>query len=140
MSRWVRWRGTRFDEQALRHKRLQVPLECPTVRSGAESLVGLNREAPMLDDVAQRDSLPVGQRVLPHQGIPTDRLFSTRLYLVELGGQPGREELEPPREVHVLLAHALDCPVERGPVSVVVLADGEEALEVVPRLVQTEGR
>ena len=52
----------------------------------------------MLDDVAQRDCLPVRQRVLPHQGVPADRPLSTRLYLVELGGQPRREELDPPRE------------------------------------------
>ena len=94
----------------------------------------------MLDHVAQRDCLPVGQRVLPHQNVPADRPLSTRPYLVELGGQPCREELKPTREIHVLLADPLDRPVEGGPVLVVVFADAAVTLEVVPSLVQAQGR
>ena len=60
-------------------------------------------------------ALPVGQRVLPHQGVPEDRLLSTRLYLIELGGQPCREEFEPPRQIHVLLAHTLGAPGKTRP-------------------------
>ena len=133
-------RGTRFSQQSLLHKRPQVSLERPPGCSGAELLVIVNRQAPMLDDVAQRDSLPFRQRVLPHQGVPADCVLSAYLYLVELGGQPCREELEPAREVHVPFAHGSDRPVEGGPVPVVVLADGEEALEVVPGFVQAQSR
>ena len=93
----------------------------------------------MFDDVAQRDRLAVGQRVLLHQDVPADCPFSTCLHLVELGRQPCGEELKPARAIHVLFANSLDRPIEGGPIPVVVFADGKEALEVVSGLVQTEG-
>ena len=72
--------------------------------------------------------------------VPTDCSLASFLHLTHLRGQSRREVLEPDREVHVPLADALDRLVVRVAIAVVVLADGEQPLEVVPRLVQAERR
>ena len=116
---------TGFGQQSFLQERLQVSLERATVRSGTESLVVPDREAPLLDDVAERGCFPVGQGVLTHKEVPADRTLSSDLDLIELGGEPCREELEPPREVHVVLADPLERPIEGGAIPVVVLAESE---------------
>ena len=58
--------------------------------------------------------------------------------IYELRRQAIDEELEPAGEVHVALTHALDSLIELHPVSVVVLAEREQALEVVALPVQAQ--
>jgi hypothetical protein len=40
--------------------------------------------------------------------------------------------LQPSGKVHSPLPDALDCPIIGRPIPVIVFADGEEALEVIP--------
>ncbi len=95
------------------------------VLSGADSLVVLNREVLMADQVAERGCLPVGKGVLPHHDVPEDRTLSSNVDLIELGGEPFREELEPTRGVHAVLADPLERRIAGGQVPVVFLADGD---------------
>lgn len=89
----------------------------------------------MLHHVADRSSLPVRQSVFPRQKVRADRKLSLTLYLGELRCQALHEGLKPTCEVQVALAHLLQCPVEGGPISIVVLAHREESFAIVSGLV-----
>jgi len=89
--------------------------------------------------VHQGLGLAGGENVLVDEHVTSDHPFPSLPDLHQLGGQSGHEVLQPPGHVHVEFPDALDRPVEGGPVPVVVLADGEQALEVVARAVQAQG-
>src|SRR5437867_2174261 len=77
--------------------------------------------------------------MLAHEYVAPDGDGPARLDLIQLGGQPADEVLQPAREFH-LLPHALDRPVEGATVSIVELAKREQALEVVACAIEAKGR
>src|SRR5438445_10318153 len=78
--------------------------------------------------------------MLAHEYVAPDGDRPARLDLLQLGGQPADEVLQPAGEVHLLLPHALDRPVEGAAVSVVELAQREETLEVVAGAIEAKRR
>ena len=82
--------------------------------------------------------LTLCQAVFPDEEIAANRALSTVADLDKLGGQALDEVLQPPCHVHAVGANALDRPIEGGPIAIVVLADGEQPLEVVPGPIEAE--
>src|SRR2546426_6394569 len=78
--------------------------------------------------------------MLAHEYVAPDGDGPARLDLIQLGGQPADEVLQPDGEVHLLFTHALDRLVEGAAVSIVELAQREEALEVVACAIEAKGR
>lgn len=84
--------------------------------------------------------LPIVEPVLTRDDVPANHPLALRLHLHHLRGQTPDEEFEPPRQIHVPLAHALERRIEGRPIPVVELAQREEPLEVVARAIEAERR
>ena len=77
--------------------------------------------------------------MLFYQHVPSDGLLATGSDFGKLGGQALNEVFDPAGHVHVAFAYALDCPVECGPVPVVIFTEREQPLEIVSGPVKTKG-
>ena len=89
-------------------------------------------------DMRQGQSLAVGQAMLLDDHILADGLFATRPDLGNLGAQAIDKELQPTCHVHAGFSYALDSLVKSGEIPVVVFADCEQPLKVVPRPVKVQ--
>ncbi len=128
------------NENPFLHHAPQLPLKCAPVDLRAERLELLDVDAPVFEDVHQGLGLAGREIVLVDEHVASDHPFPPLPDLHQLGGQSGHEVLQPSGHVHVALPDSLDRPVEGGPGPVVVFADGEQALEVIARAVQTQCR
>ena len=81
----------------------------------------------MLDDLC----LSARKAVLLDQNITLNRQFPTLFHLGQLGDSALDKVLHPPSQVHVAFADALNRPIEGASVSVVILADRKQTLEII---------
>jgi len=88
---------------------------------------------------AQGLRLSVIQSMLLDGEVHTNSTLPAFYHLAHLGGQTRHEILHPPGHAHVAFPDALDRPIKADTVPVIVLADGEQALEVVASAVQAQG-
>src|SRR5437667_454801 len=103
----------------------------PAVDVGEQTFEVTEGEPARREQLGQQGRLAAVQPIRAANNISPDGGGASRLDLLQLGGQPADEVLQPAGEVHLLLPHALDRPVEVAAVSIVELAQREEALEVV---------
>ena len=139
MSRWVGRTCANFGNNPFFNHSLQIPLQAATIHGGTEHLEVLDRQSAVLDEMAECLGLPLVQSVLLHKHIPADDLLAALAHLDHLGFQAADEVIEPTGHIHAVISHALDRLVKCRPVAIVVFADGEQPLEVVSSLVETEG-
>jgi len=127
------------NENPFLHHAPQLPLKRAPVDLRAERLELLDLDAPVFENVHQGLCLAGGEIVLVDEHVASDHPLPPLPDLHQLGSQSGHEVHQPPGHVHVALPDTLDRPIEGDPVPVVVLADGEQPLEVVTRAVQAQG-
>jgi len=131
--------GSLGNDQILIQHPLQISLEAAAVYVRAQGFEILDTHCFVLEEVPKRLRLSLVEAVLLDEDVATDDLLASVAHLGHLGLKSGDEILEPTGHVHPVFTHALDRPVEGRSVAVVVFADSEQPLEVVPGFVKAEG-
>ena len=94
----------------------------------------------MLYEIAYRLALTLIKAMFLRQNIPADNLLTTLFDLDHLGFQAGNEVVEPASHIHSIFTHTLDRSIKGRTVAIIIFADGEQSLEVIPSLVEAECR
>ena len=115
-------------------------MERAPLNSWAQMLELVDGNSAGLQHMTKGEHLSIRQVVPASEDILLNRQLSSPLDLGELGSKAESEEFDPTRHVHIRLSYALESTVESHAVPVVVLANGEQLLEVVARSVEAQGR
>src|SRR4051812_3825451 len=102
----------------------------------AELLESPNIEARAFQQPFECHGLSSVQLMMLDQHVAQNHPLPLGLHLAQLCRQALHKELEPARQLKVMLTHALDGTVELQPIAIVKLTQREQALEVVAAGVQ----
>lgn len=98
----------------------------------------LNLELTLFERQLESRALPRGKLVPVREDIEPDHALAPFLKFRQLPLEAKREVLQPAGKIEIILADALDSSVLVGAVAVIVLAQREQALEIVPAPVHAE--
>jgi hypothetical protein len=127
-------------EQSSHYHLFQVSLERPAIDVRAKALKVLDGQATVLQDVLDGLCLSIRKTVLLDQDIALYGQLPTLFDFGQLGGQALDKILQPSGHVQIAFANALNRPIERTSIPVVILADCKQTLEVVPGPIEIQCR
>src|SRR5262249_45278769 len=127
-------------QDTLGDRLLEISLECAPWHSRGDRLERLQVSVWMLHEVEHQSLLACVEAMLHSYYISFDAPPAALSHLIHFRGQSLNKVIEPPSQAHPLLSHALQRRVEIRPVTIVVLADREQPLEVVASPIQAERR